>query len=180
MGELITPREKFIMALEGKQPPGRVPHFELVFFLTMEAFGKVHPTQRVFGQWNQMSETERQLHRRDIAETYVMTARHYDHSAIFFQGGNTWGNQRHAETMKGLDCIRDISGDDYFLMIHGDATYAIPDGNGLVEFTMEIADHPDKVKDNAKRKVELALTNAAELKKHGALDGVLKSKLLSV
>ena len=39
----MTPREKFIMALEGKQPPGRVPHFELVFFLTMEAFGRVHP-----------------------------------------------------------------------------------------------------------------------------------------
>ena len=32
----MTPRQKFILALEGKQPPGRVPHFELVFFLTME------------------------------------------------------------------------------------------------------------------------------------------------
>ncbi len=51
----MTPRQKFLMALDGKQPPGRVPHFELVFYLTMEAFGRVHPTHRVFGQWGQMS-----------------------------------------------------------------------------------------------------------------------------
>ena len=35
----ITPRERFIAALEHKTPEGRVPHFELVFYLTMEAFG---------------------------------------------------------------------------------------------------------------------------------------------
>ena len=35
----MTPREKFLMALEGRCPPGRVPHFELVFYLTMEVFG---------------------------------------------------------------------------------------------------------------------------------------------
>ena len=57
-----TPREKFIIALEGRQPPGRVPHFELVFFLTMEAFGRVHPSQRRYDQWDQMTETERALH----------------------------------------------------------------------------------------------------------------------
>lgn len=34
-----TPREKFIAALERRPITGRVPHFELVFFLTMEAFG---------------------------------------------------------------------------------------------------------------------------------------------
>ena len=61
----MTPKQKFIMALEGKQPPGRVPHFELVFYLTMEAFGKVHPTHRRFEQWDQMSAREKDLHRRD-------------------------------------------------------------------------------------------------------------------
>ena len=52
----MTHRERFIAALEGRQTPGRAPHFELVFFLTMEAFGRIHPTQRHFGQWGQMSE----------------------------------------------------------------------------------------------------------------------------
>src|SRR5450759_1393015 len=79
----MTHRQRFITALEGRQAPGRVPHFELVFFLTMEAFGRLHPSQRHYGQWQQMSETERQLHRRDIADLYVQTARKYEHSAIF-------------------------------------------------------------------------------------------------
>ena len=37
----MTPRERLTATFEGKQPTGRVPHFELVFFLTMEAFGRV-------------------------------------------------------------------------------------------------------------------------------------------
>jgi uroporphyrinogen decarboxylase len=65
----MTPRDRFILALRGRQPPGRVPHFELVFFLTMEAFGRVHPSQRNYGQWMQMSDCERDLHRRDKADT---------------------------------------------------------------------------------------------------------------
>lgn len=168
---MVTPRDNFIKSLNRQIPQGRVPHFELVFFLTMEAFGKVHPLHRHFTQWQQMSERERQLHRRDIAETYVMTARHYEHSAIFVQGQDIWESEKSEETMRILECIRDISGSEYFLMMHGDATYAIPDGNKLVEFTMEIADHPQKVKDYAQKKVNLALSNAEEFKKHGALDG---------
>ena len=38
--------------VERKPLPGRVPHFELVFFLTMEAFGKIHPSQRHYAQWD--------------------------------------------------------------------------------------------------------------------------------
>jgi len=64
----MTPREEFIAALDGKQPQGRVPHFELVFYLTMEALGRVHPAHRTFGQWKQMSRREQDLHVRDIAE----------------------------------------------------------------------------------------------------------------
>ena len=78
-----TPKEKFIAALERRPITGRVPHFELVFFLTMEAFGKVHPVHRQYSQWFQMSETERRLQRRDIAQIYVDTAERYEHDAIF-------------------------------------------------------------------------------------------------
>jgi uroporphyrinogen decarboxylase len=41
----MTPRERFVAALERQPLSGRVPHFELVFYLTIEAFGKVHPEQ---------------------------------------------------------------------------------------------------------------------------------------
>jgi uroporphyrinogen decarboxylase len=60
----FTPRERFIAALERRplsdsRTSGRVPHFELVFYLTMEAFGRVHPLHRDYGQWLQMEERER-------------------------------------------------------------------------------------------------------------------------
>src|SRR6478672_2187885 len=107
-------REKFIMALEGKQPPGRVPHFELVFFLTMEAFGCIHPCQRHFSQWQQMSDRERDLHRRDIADLYVQTARRFEHSAIFFHPPGGWSSDD--DILRTLDHIRELSGDEFFLM----------------------------------------------------------------
>jgi uroporphyrinogen decarboxylase len=80
---LMTPREKFIASLERRPILGLVPHFELVFYLTMEVFGKVHPLQRNYEQWLQMEEKERQLHRSEIAEVFIQTAERYGHSAIF-------------------------------------------------------------------------------------------------
>ena len=164
-------REKFITALEGRQVEGRVPHFELVFYLTMEAFGKLHPTHRNFYQWKQMSAKERSLHRRDIAETYVMTARGYEHSAIFCHSGSILQEDQYAETMKVLEEIRKLSDDDYFLMMHGDATYEIPQGDRMAEFVNRIADDRQGVKDEARRMVETALNGAEKFKQHGALDG---------
>ncbi|MGB2997783.1 MAG: uroporphyrinogen decarboxylase family protein [Phycisphaerae bacterium] len=167
----MTPREKFILALEGKQPPGRVPHFELVFFLTMEAFGRVHPSQRHYGQWGQMTETERDLHRRDIADLFVTIARRFEHSAIFFHGPGGWGRDSADETRRCLDAVRDLSGDDYFLMIHGDATYGIPDGNHMMEFSARLVEDPEGLKDDAQRMVDRALAEAEAYRRHGALDG---------
>src|SRR5690606_26420361 len=67
----LTPRERMIAALERQPLVGRVPPFELVFYLTMEAFGKVHPTHRHYAQWDQMSESERRLHRSELADIYI-------------------------------------------------------------------------------------------------------------
>ncbi|HWP40362.1 MAG TPA: uroporphyrinogen decarboxylase family protein [Tepidisphaeraceae bacterium] len=166
----MTPREKFIMALQGKQPPGRVPHFELVFFLTMEALGRVHPRQRHYKQWQQMSQRERDLHRRDIADLYVVIARKYEHSAIFFHPPDGWPGDDDA--MQTLEHIREISADEYFLMQHGDATYAIPSGTQMMEFVERIADDPQGVKDQAQRMVDQALERGARFRRHGVLDGL--------
>ena len=166
----MSPREKFIMALERRQPPGRVPHFELVFFLTMEAFGRIHPSQCHYAQWQQMSDRERDLHRRDIADLYVTTARKYEHSAIFFHPPGGWENDD--EILRTLEIIRETSGNEYFLMMHGDATWSISDGTQMAEFAMRIADEPQKLKDEAAARVDAALERGAAFRKHGALDGL--------
>ncbi|MFP4385369.1 MAG: uroporphyrinogen decarboxylase family protein [Spirochaetia bacterium] len=163
----MTHREKFIAALERKPIKGLVPHFELVFFLTMESFGKVHPNHRSYHQWDQMSRSERELHRDEMAEIFINTARQYDHSAIFCHPNpNTL-----EETKILIEKIRKKSGEDFFLMIHGDATYSIPNGTEMTEFIYRIADEPQKMKDTAEERVDRALEKARKLRDHGILDG---------
>ncbi|NLC57600.1 MAG: hypothetical protein GX774_12240 [Armatimonadetes bacterium] len=163
----MTPRERFIAALERRPLTGRVPHFELVFFLTMEAFGKLHFSQRHYGQWDQMEEKERQLHRNDMADLYLATAECFEHSAIFLHPNP--GSLE--ETFRLIDLIREKSGDRYFLMMHGDATYGIPSGGSMEAFSCRLVDEPEKVKAEADAMVNHALQWAERLRAHGGLDG---------
>ena len=163
----MTPRERFIAALERRPITGRVPHFELVFFLTMEAFGRVHTSQLHFRQWDQMEQTERQLHREYIAETHKLTAERFEWDAIFFHP-NPGGAE---EALRQIDALRDKVGDKYFLMMHGDATLGIPSGEAMVEFSYRLADEPDKVKAEADAAVNRALERGERFARHGGLDG---------
>ncbi len=163
----MTPRERFIAALERRPIEGRVPHFELVFFLTMEAFGRLHPAQRSYGQWDQMEEKERRLHREDMADLYIRTAERFEQSAIFLHPNP--GSQE--EIFRLIDLVREKSGDRYFLMMHGDATYSIPDGTHMEDFAFRLVDEPAKVKAEAAAMVEGQLKWAEKLAAHGGLDG---------
>jgi uroporphyrinogen decarboxylase len=163
----MTPRERFIAALERKPLTGRVPHFELIFHLTMEAFGKVHPDHRQYGHWEQMSPAEREAHRRDTADLYIEIARRFEHSAIFLRP-----NPRTVEeTLRLVDLIRERTGDEFFLMKGGDATYGIPEGSELESFCYRLADEPEKVKAQAQGMLDEALERAEALRNHGGLDG---------
>jgi len=163
----MTPRERFIAALERHPLTGRVPHFELVFYLTMEAFGKVHPDHRNYSQWTQMTESERERHRQDMADLYIAIAERFEHSAIFLRP-----NPRTVEeTIRLVDIIREKTGDRYFLMKGGDATFSIPEGNKLEQFCYRLADEPHKVKEEAEQMVRAAIERAETLRQHGGLDG---------
>ncbi len=163
----LTPRDKFIMALEGKQPPGLVPTFELVFYLTMELLGKVHPSHRYFSQWDQMSDRERRLQIADAGDTYIATARHYGHSAIFVHGmgGVPQCEERIAEY------IRETTGHEFFLCRHGDTTMSVPDGDHMMELVYRLADEPEKIKDEQQRALEEQLERSAALAGKGIWDG---------
>jgi uroporphyrinogen decarboxylase len=164
----MTHKERFVHALEHRPPvAGRVPHFELVFYLTMEAFGRVHPSHRSYGQWDQMEEKERQLHRADMADIYLATAQRYEHDAIFLHP-----NPGHEdETFRLIDLIRARTGDEYFLMLHGDATYGVPSGAHMVDWSARLADEPEQVKEEAARHVDQALGRGERFARHGGLDG---------
>ncbi len=163
----MTPRERFIAALQRRPISGRVPHFELVFFLTMEAFGKVHPSHRNYDQWLQMLESERELHRNDMADLFIATAERYEHDAIFLHPNPSTIE----ETLHLIDKVRQKSGDRYFLMLHGDATFGIPHGRDMMEWCGWLYEHPEEAHATAKRQVDHALERAIKLKAQGGLDG---------
>jgi len=153
--------------LEGRPLTGRVPHFELVFFLTMEAFGRVHPSHRWYEQWDQMEEKERRMHRDDMAEVYILSAERYEHSAILLHPNPDTLD----ETRRLVDLIREKSGNTYFLMLHGDATFSIPEGNQMESFVYRMADEPVSLKAEAEKMVNQALERGEKLQRHGGLDG---------
>jgi len=162
-----TSRERFIAVLERRPITGRVPHFELVFFPTMQAFGKVHPSYRSYHQWDQMEERERQMHREDMADIFIRTAERYEHSAILLHP-NPYTLE---EMIRMVDIIREKTGDRYFLMFHGDATWGIPSGEEMLEFTYRMVDDPQGTKDEAGARVQEALERAERFREHGGLDG---------
>lgn len=164
----MTPRESFITALNRGTPLGRVPHFELEFFLTMEAFGRVHPSQRAYAQWGQMSAQERDLHRRDVADLHVTIARRYEHAGMLFHCPGGWEEE---DARLSIEHVREISGMDYLITLHGDATYSLPNGQDMVDFVVRLAEHPEEMKDNAQRQVDAALGQGARIKTWGTVDG---------
>lgn len=162
-----TPRDRMLTALR-RQPPlsGPVPHFELVFFLTMEAFGRVHFSQRHFGQWAQMTERERELHRDDQARLYIDIAERFGHGGICLQPnpGTT------DELLRLAERIRTLAGDRYALFANDDPTFSMPNGHDMVDFSVRMAEETDAMKDEAERRLDGALARAERLRAAGLFD----------
>lgn len=165
----MTNRERFIRTLKCEKIGGQVPTFELVFFLTMEAFGRIHFSQRVFHQWNQMSRSEQLLHVKDMAGLYIQTAEHYGHSAIFVQPNVQPELKDLSMTQWLLEEIRAQSGDEYFLMLHGDPTWAIPGGEHMMDFSARMYEEPEALNEESQRRMDEMLEVAARLKQQGGL-----------
>ena len=146
----MQPRERFIRTLKCEKIGGQVPTFELVFFLTMEAFGKVHPIHRWYTQWNQMSAKEKDLQANDMADLYIQIAEKYGHSAILVQP-----NPYEADvTRRVLEVIREKTNDTYFLMVLGDITHAIPDGSHMMDFCAAMYEEPEVLNQQSEERLE--------------------------
>ena len=164
----MTPRERFSAALLRKPLTGRVPHFELVFYLTMEAMGKVHPAHRDYRQWDQMTANERQAQRRDVAQLLVDIARRFEHGAINIRHRIPGGVD---ETLRIVELIREISDDEFFVMLGGDTTYGIPPGKMITKWCAWLHENLPAAKREAAAKVDKSLAMADKVRRHGGVDG---------
>jgi len=85
----------------------------------MPVFGRVHPLARNYAQWDQYGEAERALHRRDMTEIFVANAKRFEHDAIFLYANPL----RVEEQCRLVEQVRELSGDRFFLLLEGDATF---------------------------------------------------------
>jgi uroporphyrinogen decarboxylase len=133
----------------------------------MEAFGKVHPSHRRFDQWDQMSSSERRLQVADQARVFVDTAERFEHDAILLRPRPA----RLPDVLRLTEEVRRISGDRFFLLLHGDATLSIPNGADMEELSLRMSEKPEHVDAEAEAAVDRQIETALKLQAHGALDG---------
>jgi uroporphyrinogen decarboxylase len=136
-----TQKKRAIAALEGKQPD-RVPTFELEFQLTEELFG------RSFRRPSEAStDTEFREICRHNAALYVDVAKELEYDIIML----AVAGEDEAALLETGRHIKDLVGEQYLLVAHGDGTFAIPDGNTMLEFSYWLHDHPQEVHEHAKK-----------------------------
>lgn len=165
----MTGRERLMKTLDLERVGGRVPHFEISMFLTMESLGRVHPKHRNYAQWNQMSMNEKKMTFEDMADVYAQIAEKYEYDAIFVN--YLFPDIR--DQLEFLNVIRERTNGQYMILTHGDATYAIPDSNQLEEFSYRLADEPELLKQEAGRMVDEAVKTAEIYERSGILDGFI-------
>ena len=116
-----------------------------------------------------MSMNEKKLTFEDMADAYAQIAEKYEYDAIFVN--YLFPDIR--DQLEFLDVIRERTNGQYMILTHGDATYAIPDGNQLEEFSYRLADEPELLKQEAGKMVDEAVKTAEIYERSGILDGFI-------
>ena len=160
-----TPKERAIVALERKPPlPGKVPTFELEFQLTEELLGKeFHREAEV---WERATAAERERMIRENAELYVEVAERLDYAIIMIVGPH-----RKEDIAATANHIRNLVGDRYLLICHGDATFAIPSGSEMEAMSLAFFEQPEEMHYIARTQVQESLQRGKYLREACGLDG---------
>ena len=161
----LSPRERAIIALERRPPvAGLVPTFELEFQLTQELMGKEF--HRGWETWAPAGATQRVRMIAEDAELYVEVAERLDYAIIMISGPSS------SEDLAVMaNRIRDLTGDRYLVICHGDATWAIPNGNDMMEMAVAFHDNSAEMHAYAKARVQAALARARYFRDTCGLDG---------
>jgi len=158
----MSPAGRMKAALNLKVPD-RVPTFELEFQLTDELVGQDYLRQN---QLDKAFGRDRERLIRENAELIITIYEKLGHDAICLHHLDEAGLCATARE------IRRLVGDKFLLLVHGDGTFAIPDGSHMLDFAYRMADEPEALHAQA-----LAMmTGAIERNKRmlaGGLDGFI-------
>lgn len=160
----MTPKERAITALELRQPD-IIPHFELEMQLTQEYFGQDFVSK---AQWDAYPEKAAEFIEHNM-RLLLQTADRFDYCIIFYSGFYV---PDQAMQVEGIKMLRDLDGGKRLLMMHGDSTMSIPNGENMVEVAFTLFDEPDRIKDEQSRAVDLQLESGRKFMDAG-IDGFI-------
>lgn len=149
----MTHRERAVMALTLQQPD-YVPTFELEYQLAPKRFGKDFLTEEGLKGLSQ-KETEKAL-----AENAEFMVKVYSELGYSILPLHYLSLEHLIETAKR---INKLTHDEFLLTAHGDGTFAIPDGDGMLDFVYRLADEPDVVKAEARKMADEAIERDKKL-----------------
>ncbi len=168
----MTARERAIAALELRQPD-QVPTFELEFQLAEEMFGKPFvPAALRPEALARMGAKEKETALYEAAVYMAQVYETLEYAIIPAYGpgddGSVWREGRVNDDMRlFLRILRELSGKRAMLAYHGDGTFAIPDGEQMMEFAYRLADEPEAVKAEAEAMANQAIERNKRLQEAG-------------
>ena len=160
----MTPRERAIAALELRQPD-IIPHFELQMQLTQEYFGTDYITRE---EWEAHPEKASEFIDHNV-RLYLKTADTFDYCIIFYSSSWAPDEETHLEMVRRL---KEQDGGKRLIMMHGDCTMGIPNGENMVDLALAIFDQADRIKDEQSRAVDNQLERARKYMDAG-MDGFI-------
>lgn len=149
----MTPRERAEAALNLKMPD-MVPTFELEFQLEEEMFGK-----KFLNNDDLKGKTTKEKEKliNENAEYMIKVYDELEYSIIPIHYLDLDGIKDTARY------IRMQTGNKFMLTTHGDGTFAIPDGDSMLDFVYSLSDDPDGVKLIAEKNAREAIERNKEL-----------------
>lgn len=153
----MTHRERAIMALTLQQPD-YVPTFELEYQLADKVFGKDFLTE---DQLKGLSPKETEKAIKENAEYMIHVYSELGYSILPL---HYLSEEHMKETAR---YINQVTNNEFLLTAHGDGTFAIPDGDGMLDFVYRIADEPDAVKEEARKMADNAIEHNKRLRDAG-------------
>lgn len=153
----MTHRERAVMALTLQQPD-YVPTFELEYQLADKVFGKDFLTEE---QLKGLSPKETEKAVKENAEYMVHVYSELGYSILPLH----YLSEKHMKETARY--INRITNNEFLLTAHGDGTFAIPDGDGMLDFVYRIADDPDGVKEEARKMADSAIEHNKRLREAG-------------
>ena len=160
----MTPKQRFISAMNFRQPEDYVAFMELEFQLCEDITG----TKLIVGhEYEKLTSLEKEQALHKNAEVLVKTAEMCGHDVIRNIGGYweispgepafIWLPDEESQ-IEQLNAIKKMAGDRYFILgSAGAATMGIPDGNHIYEFVVALYDNPEDVKSENETKLNKAV-----------------------